>query len=116
MRTGSTVNPGQRGSKKLLLQYGKKLVCVRYRYDEKQGKRYKTVELIVEESDWQPKPRALKDSDIVNVKVSLTESALQNKVKSAGGRWNRKQQAWELRYDQAKRLRIERRIIKRQNL
>jgi len=30
----STVQPGQRGAKKLLTQYGGRVVCVRYRYDE----------------------------------------------------------------------------------
>ncbi len=38
------------GTKKLLAQYGKRLVCVRYRYDEERRERYKTVELIVDET------------------------------------------------------------------
>ena len=112
MRTGSKVNPGQRGTKKLLSQYGKKLVCVRYRYDEYLGKRFKTVELIIEESDWQPKQKPLKDGDLVMVKVSLTETALQNRVKGAGGIWNREKRVWEIRYDKAKDLRLESRIVK----
>jgi hypothetical protein len=33
---------------------GDRLVCVRYRYDEQQKKRCKTVELIVEEDGWEP--------------------------------------------------------------
>lgn len=52
MHIRSTVHPGQRGAKKLLTQYGDRLVCVRYRYDDKRQKRIKTVELIVEEEDW----------------------------------------------------------------
>lgn len=48
MRIRSTVQPGQPGAKKLLPQYGDRLVCVRYRYDEQRKKRFKTVELIVE--------------------------------------------------------------------
>lgn len=44
------VAPGQRGAKRLLEQYGAKLVCVRYRYDRQKQKCFKTVELIVEKS------------------------------------------------------------------
>ena len=116
MRTGSTVNPGQRGSKKLLLQYGKKLVCVRYRYDEKQGKRFKTVELIVEESDWQPKPKSPKASDVVGIRVEVRETALQASIKSVGGKWNRKTRVWEMRYDKAMELKLESRIVKGKSL
>jgi hypothetical protein len=54
MRTGLSLRPGQGGTKRLLAQYGERLVCVRYRYDEKREKRLKTVEIIVEESDWDP--------------------------------------------------------------
>ena len=44
------MKPGERGTKKLLAKYGDGLVCVRYRYDEEKRKRYKTVELIVEDT------------------------------------------------------------------
>lgn len=47
MRTRLIRQPGQPGTKRLVEQYGAKLVCVRYRYDEPSGKRYKTAELIV---------------------------------------------------------------------
>jgi hypothetical protein len=33
MRTQVTLQPDQKGTKKLLAQYGEQLVCVRYRYD-----------------------------------------------------------------------------------
>ncbi|MEW6208252.1 MAG: GIY-YIG nuclease family protein [Acidobacteriota bacterium] len=54
MRIGLNLKPGKGGTKRLLAQYGERLVCVRYRYDEKREKRFKTVEIIVEESDWDP--------------------------------------------------------------
>ena len=44
----------ERGTKKLLAQYGDRLVRVRYRYDEQGGKRVKKVELVVEEIPWDP--------------------------------------------------------------
>ncbi len=39
MKTRLDLKPGQRGTKKLSELYGDQLVCVRYRYDEKIGKR-----------------------------------------------------------------------------
>jgi hypothetical protein len=35
--------------------YGDKLVCVRYRYDTESGRRFKTIEIIVEEKEWAPR-------------------------------------------------------------
>ncbi len=37
------LKPGQKGTKKLSAEYGDALVCVRFRYDEKSGTRFKTV-------------------------------------------------------------------------
>lgn len=56
MRTRLKLKPGQRGAKKESIKYGSALVCVRYRYDTELHKRYKTVELIIDETDWTPKP------------------------------------------------------------
>ena len=58
MRTRLRLEPGQKGTKQLLAQYGDRLICVRYRYDPKRKKRLKTVELLVAERDWEP-PRPL---------------------------------------------------------
>jgi len=41
--------------------YGDQLVCVRYRYDAERKRRYKTVELIIDEVNWQPPVPAAKD-------------------------------------------------------
>lgn len=49
MRICRYINAGQDGTKRLTKQYGDRLVRVRYRYDEHTQKRYKTVELVVEE-------------------------------------------------------------------
>ncbi len=48
METTHKVAPGQKGSKKLLERYGARLLCVRYCYDAEQGKRFKTVELMID--------------------------------------------------------------------
>jgi hypothetical protein len=50
------LQPGQAGTRKLLAEYGEKLVCVRYRYDAENQRQIKTVELVVEEKPWQPRP------------------------------------------------------------
>ena len=46
--------PGDPGTLKLVAKYGDRLVNMRYCYDPAKGKRYKTVELIVAQEDWQP--------------------------------------------------------------
>ncbi|MGQ9480368.1 hypothetical protein [Chloroflexus sp.] len=55
MRTRLKLKPGQRGTKKLQAMYGDRLVCVRYRYDIETGRRFKTIELIVDEKAWSPR-------------------------------------------------------------
>lgn len=111
MRTRLKLKPGQRGTKKMLEAYGEQLVCVRYRYDAERGKRFKTVELIVDEAVWQPRPRRPKGETIVGVRVKWGESQLSYLVKQAGGKWNRERKVWELRYDQALALGLESRIV-----
>jgi hypothetical protein len=48
METRVTLRPGDRGTKKLVREFGQKLLCVRYPYDPVRRMRHKTVELIVE--------------------------------------------------------------------
>ncbi len=98
MRTRSILKPGQRGTKRLVEQYGASLLCVRYRYDEVRRKRFKTIELVVEESAWSPQ---IASATIVGVQVAFREADLQQKVRQAGGKWNPARRVWELRYDRA---------------
>jgi hypothetical protein len=61
MSSRVTLPPGRNGTKKLLRQYGDRLLRVRYRYDSETRRRLTTVELIVDEVPWEPaapaKPR-----------------------------------------------------------
>jgi hypothetical protein len=98
MRARVKLRPGQRRTKQWLATYSDRLVCVRYRYDAYQQKRYTTVEVIVAEGPWAPPPPA--PDTIVGVRVAWGEAALARQVKAAGGQWNRQQQVWEVRYDQ----------------
>ena len=101
MRAQVTLQPGQKGTKKLLAQYGHQLVCVRYRDDEASQRRLKPVELIVEETPWRPEGAARRGAVMVGIRVGLQEVSLQRQVKLAGGRWNPVRRVWEIRRDQA---------------
>ena len=108
MRIRSILKPGQRGTKRLVEQYGESLLCVRYRYDEASRKRLKTIELVIEESDWSPK---IVSEAIVGVRVAFREADLQQKVRQAGGKWNPARRVWELRYDRAIALGLKDRLV-----
>ncbi len=110
MRTLVNLKPGQKGTKQLLAQYGDRLVCVRYRYDAQRKKRFKTVELIVAEREWEPPPPRFTAEAIVGVRVGFAEEELREQVKQAGGKWNRHRKVWEMRYDQVVALKLEARI------
>ena len=111
MRTRLTLRPHQRGAKQLLAQYGNRLVCVRYRYDEAQKKRLKTVELIVEESGWEPKVEQRAADRVIDIRVARSEVEVRRRVKSAGGKWNPQRGVWELRYAQVAALGLVERIV-----
>ena len=110
-RVGLHLRPGQKGTKQLLAQYGDRLICVRYRYDAQRKKRFKTVELLIAERDWDPpRPRFAHDQ-IVGLRVPFAEVAVRARVKQAGGTWNPQRRAWELRYDRTIALGLEDRIV-----
>lgn len=116
MNIRSTVHPGQRGAKKLFAQYGDRLICVRYRYDEKRQKRLKTVELIVEEAEWHGPTAVPKKPDIVHIAISFSEKDLRQQVKQRGGRWNPQRGLWEVRYEQVVALGLRERILDTEGL
>ena len=112
MRIRLTLHPGQNGAKQLQAQYGDRLVCVRYRYDEHQQKRFKTVELIVEEREWRPDGGKWANECLVGVEIAVREVELRGRIKQAGGRWDAQRRVWELRYEQAVALGVTERIVK----
>lgn len=97
----------------MLAEYGERLLCVRYREDRQRKKRYKTVEIIVEQTDWEPPEPSPQPPIIVDVRVAWGEKELANLVRQAGGKWNRDRRVWELRYDSALAIGVADRIIKR---
>jgi hypothetical protein len=111
MRTRLTLQPHQRGAKRLLAQYGDRLVCVQHRYDVEQKKRWKTIELIIEEHEWEPRVAPPAPDQVMNLRVAGGEVELRRQVKAAGGKWRPQQQVWELRYDQVVALGLTGRIV-----
>ncbi|MFN7948716.1 MAG: hypothetical protein U0Z53_25400 [Blastocatellia bacterium] len=107
------LKPGQPGTKKLLEEYGSRLLCVRYRCDPESQSIIKTVEIIVEEPARKPRQRRLKAEQVVALRIGWKEYDLQRQVKQAGARWNPAARLWELRYDQVVRLGLTERIVKK---
>ena len=109
MKSLLNLKPGQKGTKKLMEIYGKSLLYVRYRYDEDQGVRLKTVELIIEKKPWQPSLR-IRDEDIVPVNVYFSEMDLREKLKELGGKWNPEEKSWFVPYASIRGTELEERI------
>jgi len=115
MKTRLRLKPGQNGTRKLLQQYGDRLVCVRYRYDERTERRYKTVEIIVDEVPWTPagrRPVVLRDRySSVWVRIRFEERELRERVKAAGAQWDPERLLWLLPLNKAQALGLEDRIV-----
>ncbi|MEJ1464578.1 MAG: hypothetical protein RPU15_15110 [Candidatus Sedimenticola sp. (ex Thyasira tokunagai)] len=106
----TTPTPGQYGTKQLLKEYGDQLVCVRYRYDKKRSKRYKTAELIVDEQEWNSGVSIPMDKH-VHVRVDYGETELRQKVKSAGSFWDAEKKACVLSYKTVLQMELDERMV-----
>ena len=111
LRTRLTLRPGQPGTRKLVEEYGARVVCIRYRYDAATKKRYKTVELIVEEVEWVPHARRPQVTDIVHIRIQYDEQALRRSIKLMGGRWHPETKTWRIAYGAVVALRLTDRIV-----
>ena len=111
METRVTLKPGSKGTKKLVTQFGERLVCVRYRYDAVAQVRYKAVELAIEQLPWNPAQRARREGErsgrppvLVGLRVHFYEEQLRKRVKDAGGRWLPQKKLWAVPLGVARRL------------
>lgn len=102
--------PGEPGTKKYLQKYGDRLVCVRYKYDKAKRIKFKTIEIIVSQKPWTPRPNYVPMNKNVYLRILTHESRLQHLVRSAGGRWMAGKLRWRLPYEAAKSLGLEDRI------
>jgi hypothetical protein len=112
MRTLLTRRAGQPGTKKLMREYGRNLICVRYRYDADQGQRIKTVELVLERVSWRRRERD-DSSAAVHFRIAEKEDLLRRAVLLAGGRWDEMSDTWMLPRKAAVALGLTPRLRKR---
>lgn len=98
MKTRLILKPGQRGTKRLTETYGDSLLCIRFRYDAETRQRYKTVELIIDKSDWSPPPPKFDPSRLVPLRIEGYELEIRARAKAAGAKWNPEKQLWFIRY------------------
>jgi hypothetical protein len=87
VKTRLILKPGQRGTKTLAEKCGDALFCVRFRYDAKLRQRLKTVELVVERTDWTP-PSPYAADTLVPLRIEAVDMPARSLAKAAGGRWN----------------------------
>ncbi len=122
MLTQTILQPGQKGTKRLIDKYGDRLACARYRLDLESGRRCTTVEPIEEQTDFQTRPQAAPSNDEprlpppsteqhLGVRVEYRESELREKVKAAGGIWRPRQKLWQLSYEAVVALGLESRVV-----
>jgi hypothetical protein len=113
LQTRLSLAPGQNGTKKLLLEYGERLVRVRYRYDTERSVRLKTVELIVETKPWTPRERSTRrsPSELVGVSIAYHETQLRGRIKAAGGIWRPRQRLWEVDWQTVRDLELQDRVV-----
>jgi hypothetical protein len=122
MHVRTVRKPGDPGTLKLVAKYGDRLLNVRYRYDPAKGKRYKTVELIVAEEDWQPpeetnaviapstsEPRT---TPHVPLRIQYFEKDLRQQIQAIGGFWNAGEKRWYAPEAYIQRIGLENRIIR----
>ncbi len=110
-RVGLTLKPGQKGTKKLQRQYGEQLVRLRYRYDDLRLKRYRTVELMLDESDWAPPPGPPGGDPVAFVRVIWGEVVLAKKLRRAGARWYPRCGLWAVPISKIEELGLEERVV-----
>lgn len=103
--TAKRLKPGDPGTKRLHERYGDRLLCVRYRIDPDSGRRFTTVELVVEERTGPPAKE-------VWVRIGYDETDLRHRIKNAGGVWDGSRKLWRISGQAAKTLGLQKRIVR----
>lgn len=98
MRTRLILKPGQPGTKKLTEKYGEALLCIRFKYDAETRQRLKTVELVVERTDWTPPPPRYTADTLVPLRIDAFDLQARTQAKAACGRWDPKKKLWFVKY------------------
>lgn len=100
MKTRLILKPGEKGTKRLVEKYGDDLLCVRFRYDAELRQRIKTIELIIEKTDWTPPPPKFSSDTIVALQIEAYDIKMREQAKASGGRWNPEKKLWFVKYGQ----------------
>lgn len=106
------LNSGKTGTQRYQQEYGDALVCVRYRHDPNSGKRYTTVELVVDEREYIPNSHRIRiqDETQVGVHIGFLETEARSKAKEAGAKWDIRRKIWLMPYGTAKQLQLQDRV------
>ena len=110
MKTRLILKAGQRGTKSLSAKYGDALLCVRFRYDAKLQQRIKTVELVIEKTEWTPPPPRYTAETLVPLHIKADDMPARLLAKTAGGRWNPEKQLWFVKYGKIAGTQLEKHI------
>jgi hypothetical protein len=110
MKTRLILKPGQPGTKRLVEKYGDSLLCIRFKYDAELRQRLKTVELIVERTEWSPPPPRFADDTLVPLRIEVADMPFRLQAKAAGGRWNPEKKLWFVKYGKIAGAPLEKRI------
>lgn len=100
------LNPDQKGARRLAERFGERLVCVRYRTDPESGRRFTTVEIVVEER----KPAAPEPASAL-VRVGWNETELRRAIKAEGGVWLQDRKLWRVPRTAVRALKIQSRVV-----
>lgn len=103
--TVKRLKPGSPGTRRLLQRYGHSLLCVRYRVDHATGKRFTTVELVVDERSGPP-------ASTVWVLIGYGETELRSQIKEVGGSWDAERKLWCVSRQAVRLLKLQKRIVK----
>ena len=115
-RVIKTIAPGQVGAKRWTDQFGAALLCVRYRENTGCGRRYTTVELLVDERIMSTPVAAKRVEQIapdqtLGVRILAHERDLRHAVKQAGARWDPQACLWFVAASQVQRLGLTDRVV-----
>ncbi|HVO51631.1 MAG TPA: hypothetical protein VMV60_11600 [Thermoanaerobaculia bacterium] len=98
-RVLATMRPGEPGTKRILRDWGPRLVCVRYRYNPALKRRVTTAEIVMNEGPWRHKR-----FEEVGIAIRSWENDLRQAIVEAGGLWDRGLALWVLPKKRAERL------------
>ncbi len=117
MKVIKTIAVGEKGSVKFVKKWGKQLLLVRYREDEKNQDIVTTLEIVVETRAKMGKNKrqighlSVKSKAVVGVRIGIDVLELRAKVKAAEAIWDSNKMLWRMRYEDAIALGLKNRIV-----